>query len=156
MQLIFLVFCCVLGGVHVAHLVSFLLCFGWGPCSSSCQFSVVFWVGVHVAHLFSFLCCVFMFLFCLSSSCVLCVQCCQCLQISHSGLSIRLSLMFIFVRICSNVILLGQHKLHLLLHIQLNVRTSCQLSWDQSNDQKRKLSIQTILICSMNSLLFLC
>jgi hypothetical protein len=35
--------------------------------------------GVHVAHLFSFLCCVF--LFCLSSSCVLCTQCSQCLWI---------------------------------------------------------------------------
>ena len=31
---------------------------------------------VRVALLFSFLCCVFVF--CLSSSCVLCAQCCQC------------------------------------------------------------------------------
>jgi hypothetical protein len=32
---------------------------------------------VRVVHLFNFLCCIFVF--CLSSFCVLCVQCCQCL-----------------------------------------------------------------------------
>ena len=39
--------------------------------------------GFCVAHLFIFLCCV-VFLFCLSSCCVLCTQCCQFLWIVHS------------------------------------------------------------------------
>jgi hypothetical protein len=66
MFLIFLVFCvvlCLLVGVHVAHLFSFLCCvFWWGSmliiflvfCVVLCLL-----VGVHVSHLFSFLCCVF-------------------------------------------------------------------------------------------------
>ena len=39
--------------------------------------------GIRVAHHFSFLCCVMLFVFCLSSSCVLCAQCCQNLWIVH-------------------------------------------------------------------------
>jgi hypothetical protein len=35
------------------------------------------------------------YLFCLSSSCVLCTQCCQCLWIVHSWLHLRFSLTFI-------------------------------------------------------------
>jgi hypothetical protein len=50
--------------------------------------------GIHVAHLFNFLSGVF--LFCLSSSCVLCTQCCQCLWIVHSCLPLRFSLTFIY------------------------------------------------------------
>ena len=49
--------------------------------------------GVCVAHLFSFQC--YVFLLCLSSSCVLCTQCCQFLWIVHSWLPLRFSLTFI-------------------------------------------------------------
>ena len=60
MSLIFLVFCVVFcGGVRVAHLFSFLLCFVAGFVSLIfLVFCVVFCGGVRVAHLFSFLCCV--------------------------------------------------------------------------------------------------
>jgi len=48
--------------------------------------------GVLVVDLFTILCCVFVFY--LSSYCVLCAQCCQCLWIVHSWLSLRFSLTF--------------------------------------------------------------
>ena len=53
-----------------------------------------FFGGSLVAHIFNFLCCV-VFLFCLSSSCVLYAQCFQRLWIFYSGLPLRVSRTFI-------------------------------------------------------------
>ena len=61
-------------------------------------------VSFFVVFLLFFFCCVcflyysscFVFLY-LSSSCVLCAQCCQCPWISHSLLSLRYSLTFVYV-----------------------------------------------------------
>ena len=47
--------------------------------------------GIGDAHHFSFLCCVFMFY--LSSSCVLCAQWCECLWIVHSLLPLKCFIM---------------------------------------------------------------
>ena len=57
----------------------------------------LFLVGPMLPLFFSFLCCVFVF--CLSSSCVLCTQCCHCLWVVHefARLAIRFSLTFIFI-----------------------------------------------------------
>ena len=56
--------------------------------------------GIRVAP-FSFLCCVVLFVFCLSSSCILCTQCCQFLWIGHSCLLLRVSLTFMYtVTLC--------------------------------------------------------
>ena len=52
-----------------------------------------FW-DIRVAHLFSFLCCVFVFY--LSSSCVLCAHCCQFLWIVHYWLP----LWVVFSNVC--------------------------------------------------------
>jgi len=70
------------GGVRVAHLYSFLcfvlfvfiLCLVYPmlPVSLDCPFLIAPSVFSNV------------YLFCLSSSCVLCTQCCQCLWIVHS------------------------------------------------------------------------
>jgi len=44
-------------------------------------------------------CVLFLFAFCLSSSCVLCAQCCQCLWVVNFWLPLRFSLTFIGLRI---------------------------------------------------------
>jgi len=86
--LIFLVFCVVLCFVvfSVVVLFVFVLC----PIlqvSMGCLFLIIPSVFSNV------------YLFCLSSSCVLCTQCFRCLWIVHYWLSLRFSLMFIYLTV---------------------------------------------------------
>ena len=89
----FSVMCCV--KFCFLYLFAFVLCLVCPilPMSLDCSFLIAPSVFSNV------------YLFCLSSSCVLCAQYCQCLWNVHSWLPLQFSLKFIeFILICENIL----------------------------------------------------